>query len=158
MPKKAYTHFIGEEAETVGLNMRLLVSGQAVDTGNVQSVAYQTLRERLPPDYRLIDADFEIGAVTEEDDRPGWFTVSVTGSGYAAADVNVDAAVETMRGKAIPDARAELLDDFPLAEPPEFTLWPEWPDALSWLERLPLLVVRIDVTVAPKASFTSSGP
>jgi hypothetical protein len=157
VPKKAYTHFIGEEAETVGLNMRLLVSGQAVDTGNLQSVAYQALRRRLPSGYHLIDADFEIGTVTEEDDGPGWFTVSVAGSGYAAAKVNVDAAVEAIRGKPIPDARAELLDHFPLAEPPEFALWPEWPDALSWLERVPLLVVRVDVTVAPKASFTSSG-
>jgi hypothetical protein len=157
VPKKAYTHFIGEEAETVGLNMRLLVSGQAVDTGNVQSVAYQALRRRLPPGYRLIDADFEIGTVTEGEDGPGWFTVSVTGRGYAAAQLNVDEAVEMMRGKPISDARAELLTQLPLAEPPEFTTWPEWPEPLSWLERVPLLAVRIDVNVAPRASFASSG-
>jgi len=157
VPKKAYTHFIGEEAETVGLNMRLLVSGQAVDTGNVQSIAYQALRKRLPSGYRLIDANFEIGTVTEGEDDPGWFTVSVTGEGYAAAEVNADAAVDAIRGKPVSDARAQLLTDFPLAEPPEFTTWPEWPESLSWLERVPLLAVRIDVSVAPKASFVSSG-
>jgi hypothetical protein len=157
VPKKAYTHFIGEEAETVGLNMRLLVSGQAVDPGDVRSIAYQALRERLPSGYRLIDADFEIGTVTEDDEAPGWFTVSVTGRGYAASQVDVGAAVELIRGKPVSDARAQLLADFPLAEPPEFTTWPEWPESLSWLERVPFLAVRIDVNVVPKASFASSG-
>jgi hypothetical protein len=105
----------------------------------------------------LIEADFEIGTVTEGDDGPGWFTVSVAGRGYAAAEVNVDAAVEVIRGKPVSDAREQLMTDFPLAEPPEFTTWPEWPESLSWLERLPLLAVRIDANVAPKASFASSG-
>jgi hypothetical protein len=155
VPKKAYTHFIGEEAETVGLNMRLLVSGQAVDTGNVQAVAYQALTKQLPPDYRLIDADFEIGTVTEQEGGPGWFTVSVTGRGYAAAALNVDEAVEVIRGKPLSEARAELLAEFPLAEPPQFATWPEWPEPLSWLERVPLLAVRIDVNVTPRASFAA---
>lgn len=152
-PKKAYTHFIGEQTETVGLNMRLLVSGQAVDTGNVQAVAYQALTRQLPPDYRLIDADFEIGTVTEQDGGLGWFTVSVTGRGYAAAAINVDEALETIRGKPLSDARADLMAEFPLAELPQFAIWPEWPELLSWLERVPLLAVRIDVNVVPKASF-----
>jgi hypothetical protein len=104
----------------------------------------------------LIDADFDIGSVTEEESGPGWFTVSVTGRGYAAAAINADEAVETVRGKRIPDARSELSAEFPLAEPPQFALWPEWPEQLSWLERMPLLTVRIDVNVTPKASLDPS--
>ncbi|MFW6136149.1 MAG: hypothetical protein ACOC7N_04940 [Chloroflexota bacterium] len=154
VPKKAYSHFVGEQAESVGLNMRLLVSGQAVDVGDVHAVAYRALVKSLPPNRRLIDADFEIGSVTEDHDGPGWFAVSVTGRGYAAAEVDIDDAVETVRGKRIPDARADLLAEFPLAEPPQFAIWPDWPEQLRWLERVPLLAVRIDVNVAPKSSLT----
>ncbi len=156
VPKKAYSHFVGEETEAVSLNMRLLISGQAVDTGNVQAVAYQELIQELPAGYQMIDADFEIGSVTEDEDGVGWFTVSVTGNGYAAAPISLDRAVEAIRGKRVPEARSMLMDELPLAERPQITLWPEWPEQLSWLERVPFLTIRIDVRVTPQTSVDSA--
>jgi hypothetical protein len=150
VPKKAYTHFIGEQTETVGLNMRLLVSGQAVDIDSAEGIAYQALTRDVPSGYRLIDADFDVGEVEADDTGPGWFTFYVTGRGYAAAVISGDEAVKLVRGQRVPDAREELQAEFPLAEPPQVVVWPEWPEQLKWFERVPMLPLRIDLHVTPE--------
>jgi hypothetical protein len=150
VPKKAYSHFIGEETEKVGLNMRLLVSGQAVDRGDAEEIAYQALVKELPSGYRLVDADFDIGEVSQEDIGPGWFTFYVTGRGYAAAMINGGEVIREIRGRRVPDARAQLQAELPLAKPPHLDTWPEWPEQLTWLQRVPLLPLRIDVNVTPR--------
>lgn len=155
VPKEAYTRFITEQADTVGLNMRLLVSGLAVDVDNAEAVAYTALSRRLPSGYMLVDARFELGEVAEEDISSGWFTFFVTARGYAAAALDTDAAVALVRGRLVADAREQLLAEFPLAEEPQVTIWPEWPERLEWFERLPLLPLRISVQVAPQGQAVS---
>lgn len=150
IPKEAYTHFISEQADTVGLNLRLQVRGLAVDVDNAEAVAYAALSRRLPPGYVLVDASFELGEVAEEGIGPGWFTFFVTARGYAAAALDTGAAVALIRGQRIADAREQLLAECPLAEAPQIALWPEWPERLRWLERLPLLPLRISVQVVPQ--------
>ncbi|MGD2177509.1 MAG: hypothetical protein PVG71_06775 [Anaerolineae bacterium] len=150
VPKKAYTHFIGEQTEMVGLNMRLLVSGQAVDIDSAEGIAYQALTRELSSGHRLVDVDFEIGELEDDDTGPGWFTFHVTGRGYAAAVIDPDQVVEQIRGQRVADARAQLQAELPLAEPPEFVIWPEWPERLKSLERVPLLPLRIDLRVTPQ--------
>jgi hypothetical protein len=150
VPKKAYTRFITEPADTVGLNMRLLVSGQAVDVDDAEGIAYAALARSLPPGYALVDAHFEVGEVAEEDIGSGWFAFFVTARGYAAAALDTDAAVALVQGERLADAREQLQTEFPLAEAPRITLWPEWPERLKWLERMPLLPLRINVHVAPQ--------
>lgn len=151
VPKKAYSHFIGEQAETVGLNMRLLVSGQAVHADDVRDVARQALVEGTPAGYHLIDAHFELGEVNDQPEGPGWFSVDVKARGYAAAAVGEGTVLAKVRGKPVPDARATLEQAFPLAEPPEVKIWPAWPEWLSWLERVPIVPLRIEVHVTPDA-------
>ncbi len=149
VPKKSYTHFIGEEAEKVGLDMRLLVSGQAVDVADAESVAYRALSQKLPDGYRLVDAQFELGEVAEEDVGPGQFTFFVTGRGYAAASLNTEQIVDLIRGRRVPRARQALEETLPLDEAPRFTVWPEW------VGRLPLLPLRINVDVLPRGRAVS---
>jgi len=151
VPKEVYTRFITEQADTVGLNMRLLVSGLAVDVDDAEAVAYAVLSRRLPPGYGLVDARFELGEVAEEDIGPGRFTLFVTARGYAAAALDTATAVALVRGQRVADARERLLVEFPLAEDPQVTIWPEWPQQLAWLERLPLLPLRIRVQVVPRS-------
>jgi hypothetical protein len=149
VPKKAYSHFIGEQTETVGLNMRLLVSGQAVDRGLAEEITYQALVDELPEGYRLVDTDYEIGDVQEETDGPGWFTFFVAGRAYAAAVIDSEKVIECIRARRVPDALEQLEAEFPLARPPRLSTWPEWPERLDWLERVPLLPLRIEVGVSP---------
>ncbi len=143
VPKEAYTRFVTEQADTVGLDMRLLISGLAVDVDNAEAVAYTNLARRLPLDYSLVDADFELGQVAEEDIGPGQFTFFVTARGYAAAGLDVEEAVSLVQGQRLVDARERLMQEFPLAEPPQLTIWPEQ------VERMPLLPLRISVEVSP---------
>lgn len=149
VPKKSYTHFIGEQTEKVGLDMRLLVSGQAVDVANAESVAYRALSQKLPAGYRLVDARFELGEVAEENVGPGLFTFFVTGRGYAAASLNAERVVDMIRGRRLSQAKQVMEDSLPLGEDPRFTVWPEW------LGRLPLLSLRINVNVLPKGRAVS---
>jgi hypothetical protein len=134
-----------EQADKVGLNMGLLVSGLAVDVDNAEAVAYVVLSRRLPPDYGLVNARFELGEVAEEDIGPGRFTLFVTARGYAAAALDTKAAVALMRGQPVTDTRERLLQELPLAEPPRITVWPEW------IGRMPLLPLRISVQVVPQS-------
>lgn len=151
IPKEAYTHFITEQSDTVGLNMRLQVRGLAVDVYNARTVAYAVLSRRLPPGYELVDARFELGEVAEEDIGIGWFTFFVTARGYAAAALDTDAAANLVRGQRLAEANERLHAEFPLAQDPQVALWPEWPEQLKWLERMPLFPLRISVRVAPQA-------
>jgi hypothetical protein len=151
VPKESYTRFVSEQADSVGLDMRLLVSGLAVDVDNAESVAYVSLSRRLPPGYVLVDARFALGEVAEEDIGPGQFTFFVTAQGYAAAVLDTDAAVALVRGQPVAEARERLLAELPLAEPPELAIWPEQ------LGRLPLLPLRIDVQVVPQPQAAGQG-
>lgn len=144
VPREAYTRFISEQADTVGLDMRVLVSGMAVDVDNAKTVAYIQLSQRLPPGYLLVDARFDLGEVAEEDVGPGWFTLFVTARGYAAAALDAGAVAGLVQGQRLPDTRERLLAEYPLAEPPQVTVWPEW------LDRMPLLPIRISVQVVPR--------
>lgn len=150
VPKQAYNRFVTEQADSVGLNMRLLVSGWAVDADNAEAVAFAVLSRRIPPGYKLLSASFELGEEAEEDIGPGSFAFFVTASGYADATLDAGEAVSLVRGQRVADARERLLAEFPLIKEPHITLWPEWPEGLKWLERMPLIPLRINVQVVPQ--------
>ena len=141
VPKEAYTRFISEQADKVGLNLRLLISGLAVDVDNAELVAYAALSRRLPLGYTLIDAWFELGEVAEEDIGHGMFSFFVTARGYGAATLDPDTAIALIRGQHVADARQKLMIEFPLSQDPQISIWP------GKLERLPLLPMRITVRV-----------
>ena len=152
VPKESYTRFISEQADSVGLDMGLLVSGLAADVDNAETVAYVDLSSRIPPEYRLVDARFEVGEVAEEDVGPGWYTFFVSARGYASAALDANAAVDAVRGQPLVDTRERLLAEFPLAEAPQVKIWPEN------LERMPLLPLRIRVEVVPQTEAVGSSP
>ena len=156
VPKQAYNRFVTEQADTVGLNMRLLVSGWAVDADNAEAVAYTALSQRVPSGYRLLNASFEIGEEAEEDIGLGSYAFFVTARGYADATLDTGKAVSLVRGQRVADARERLLAELPLVGEPQITLWPEWPERLKWLERMPLIPLRIDVRVVPQSQATAA--
>lgn len=162
VPKKVYSHFIGEESDSVELTMRLLVSGQAVDGDQARAVAREALVDRLPPGYQLMEAEYEVGDVVEREEGSGWFTFFVTGEGRGAARISEDAVMAQARGKRLDEARAALEDALPVAEPPQIVSEPEWPAWLEWLRRVPFISLRIDVHIEtdgpPAAERTSGAP
>jgi hypothetical protein len=144
VPKQSYTRFVSEQADTVGLELGVLVSGLAVDVDNAENVAYVSLSRQIPPEYELVDARFELGEVAEDDIGPGSFTFFVTAHGYAAAALDANAAVSLVRGRPLAETQDLLQAEYRLAEPPQVEVWPEW------LGRMPLLPLRIGVEVVPQ--------
>jgi hypothetical protein len=78
------------------------------------------------------------------------------GRGYAAAEIDGGRVVARIRGKRIPAARERLQAEFPLAEPPRFETRPDWPKFLKWLERVPLLALRVEVEVTPQVGAVAA--
>ena len=147
VPKLAYDRFVTEQSDTVGLNMRILVSGWAVDVDNAEVVAYASLIQHIPPGFELTDARFELGELAEEEIGSGSFALFVTAHGTADALLDPRSVASLVRGERLDAARDLLLTEIPLAEEPQIVLWPTWPRQLKWLERMPLTPLRIDVRV-----------
>jgi|GEM_PF-304554 len=141
-PKQAYTHLVGEQSPTLGLSLRLLVTGQAVKMTDVQAVAYRQLATQLPPGYTLTDARFEYGEAAEEDVGQGIFTFYVTTYGTATANVSSAEVLELVQGRPVEGAAEVLAETLPLARPPEVTVSPKW------FPYMPFMPIRIEVEVA----------
>ncbi len=139
VPKQAYTNLVGEQSDTLGLSLRLLVTAQKVKVADVQAVAYHKLAEELPPGYELTDASFEYGESAEEDVGPGAFTFYVKAYGYATAKLNAGEVAQSISGKSRQEAVHLLEKTYLLAQPPQIELSP------SWFPRLPFSEVRIRV-------------
>jgi|YNPBryBLVA2012_1023415.scaffolds.fasta_scaffold00453_18 hypothetical protein len=139
----SFDRFIHERADRLGLHMRILVTGMAVDRDNAEAVAYAALSERLPPGYTLVGASFEMGEMAEEMSPEGDLTLFVTATGYAAARLDVETVQRLVQGCPRSQVADRLGAELPLAEPPQVTLWPE---RLPWM---PLLPMRITVHIVP---------
>jgi len=144
IPKAAYSHLVGEGTTTLGLTLRLLVTGQAVKASDIQAVAYRQLATQLPAGYTLTDARFEYGEAAEEDVGPGWFTFYVKAYGYAAAGIDTEQVLAQVKGKPITAAIADLQQTLSLAQPPEISITP------AWFPYLPILPIHITVKVTPE--------
>ncbi len=141
----AFNRFLYERADSLGLHMQVLVTGEVMDRDNAETVAYAELVQHLPAGYHLVTADFEVGELAEEPLEAGAMTVFVTANGYAAADLDVGSVWELVRGKPVEEASALLQANLLLAAPPTIQAWPEW------LNRLPVIPLRVDVSVLPQA-------
>lgn len=140
----AYNRFLTERADTLGLHMRILVTGLAVDRGNAGAVAYAALARTLPPGYSLVEAQFEVGEVAEESMGRDELTFFVTATGYAAAQIDLDTARRSVLGRSVEEATERLTADLPLAEPARIWVWPQW------VGRVPVLPLRIAIQVIPQ--------
>jgi hypothetical protein len=139
----SYNRFLTERADTLGLQLRLLVTGLAVDRDNAEAIAYAALGRRLPSGYVLVGADFEIGEVAEEPMAAGDLTFFVTAVGYTAAEIDLQAVRDAILGRRVEEAAEQLAADLPLAEPARIRVWPEW------LGRLPALPLHLAVQIIP---------
>jgi len=142
-PKVGYTHLTGEQTDVLGLSLRLLITGHAVEARDAQAVAYHQLVAQLPVGYTLTDARFEYGEAAEEEIGPGLFTFFLTAHGYATARVDANEVIELLAGTPIDEAAAKLSERFPLSGPPEITVSP------SWFPYLPFVDLNTKVEIVP---------
>ncbi|MFN8377087.1 MAG: hypothetical protein U0452_00300 [Anaerolineae bacterium] len=137
-----FDHAVGEQAESLTLNMRAIVAATAVDEDLARQVAFARLAGEIPRG-RTIQPDsvtFERGLL-ESLDVSGRATFAMTASGSATADVDTGALQSRLAGMPIADALAYLSNelDIQAGSTPEVVVFPDW------FGRLPLLAPRITV-------------
>ncbi len=142
-PRVAYTHVVGEQTNSVGLSLMLLVTGYSVDVVDAQAVAFKQLTTQLPDNYTLTDARFEYSEAAEEDVGSGIFTFYVTAYGYATARIDTTEVVELTLGKPVEEAISAMQSSLSLSRPPEVTISPDW---FQYIPRLP---IRVNITIVP---------
>mgnify|MGYP005848084793 CR=1 FL=1 len=139
---ETYSEYIGQPAENVSLQMRVVVQGVVVEERYARQVAYSALAERIGHGLRILDETLafvrghELGV---DDARRVTFLMTATSDVASAIDS------ETLRDQlaGLPvDRAAQLLGgQYLLKQPPRIELWP------GWFGRMPALPIRIDVAV-----------
>jgi hypothetical protein len=142
-PTVAYTHVVGEQTNTIGLSLALLITGYSVNVVDAQAVALKQLTSQLPENYTLTDARFEYGEAAEEDIGSGAFAFYVTAYGYATTRIDTESVQELTLGKPVEEAVEALQSSLPLSNAPEVTVSPEW---FTYIPRLP---IRVNITIVP---------
>lgn len=140
--EETYSEYIGQPAESVSLEMRVVVQGVVVDEQYARQVAYAALAERVGRGFRILDdtLTFVRGDELGVDDARR-VTFLMTGAGDIASAIDEQWVRTQVTGLPLDRAIGNLNAALPLEQPPRIELWP------NWLGRMPLLPIRIDVTV-----------
>lgn len=137
-----FDHAVGDVADTLTLTMRVIVAATAVDEQTAQQVAFARLAGQIPRGRSLRPETllYERGAVSSIEAN-GRVIFSLSCSALAAQQINPGAISQLVAGRAPDEAVTLLLAELELADgtTPEIALNP------TWLPRLPLLPVRIQI-------------
>jgi len=139
---ETYDHFVGEEANLLNLDMRVTVTGVAIDEQAARALVYDALLRKAGAGYDLIPAAlrFRRGEVTEVDGR-GAVTFFMQGWGARTARIDVEGLTRAVLGKPVDEAGEYLSAEVALRRPPMIDVWPEG------YERLPYMAFRISTDV-----------
>jgi hypothetical protein len=142
---ETYDRFVTEEAESVKLEMRVMVTGVVVDLGDAYNLARRVLNWRVPEGYELVDESFSPGLMGDNVIGDGTLTFFVEVEGTAEARLQHDQVKRWLRGKSF-EQGLTLLDaawqsgELPAAALPQVEVWPDWASG-----RFPWLIWRIQV-------------
>ena len=111
-------------------------------------IRFQQARQhaQTPPGYELLPEGmaFQRGEALLVPETENLYQFPMQGSGFAAADLDVGAAVEKIAGRSLPEATTLLQDSLPLKKEPRITIFPKWFPWLPWLS------FRIQTEVNPQ--------
>ncbi len=141
---ESFDRFIGEQAERVALNMRLQVAGLAVSPRDLETLAREALKPKVPPGFDLLAAEARRGEVAEEGTGRD-VVLFVEARGLVGAAIDENAVRRLVRGKTPAEAQSVLLQTFSLKRNPRIEAGPDWLMAL--VNRLPILTIRIQTQV-----------
>ena len=138
-----FSRYVGEQADAVELDMTALIQGYVVDSNEGYGVVYTTLTQETPAGYQLIPSSISQprrGEVLTVDDE-GRVTFLMQGQATVAATIDQNAIEENVRGQDIEAATAWIVDNVPVEQPPEISVWP------AAFGRMPYLPIRITTHV-----------
>jgi hypothetical protein len=141
---ETFDRFVTEQADTVSLNMRLQVAGLAVSPRDLEAVAREALKLKVPEGFELLAAEAVRGEVAEEG-TGNEVLLFVEARGLAGAAIDENAVRRLVRGKTPADAQAALLQNFALKRNPRIEAGPDW--LMQYVNRLPWVTLRINARV-----------
>jgi hypothetical protein len=139
---ETYSHFGGERAQRLALEIRADVVGTAVNTTEASGLVYQALAAEVPTglDPVLGSTDSERGEVSGVDSLRR-VSLATSGEGAVPADLDLAPSIEAIAGQEPEIAVAYLYEQLPLRAVPTVDVWP------TWFDRMPYLPTRIQTIV-----------
>jgi hypothetical protein len=137
---------VTEQADELTLLMRVEYTAEKVKGEDANSLVFGALNAQTPPGYELLPEGmtFQRGEALLVPETENLYQFSMQGTGFAAANLNVGAAVEEITGKSPEKAVALLQDSLPLKKEPQIAIFPKWFPWLPWLS------FRIQAEVNPQ--------
>lgn len=134
---------VGDAADTLTLTMRARVEVIVIDEKWAQQIAFAQMAKQIPRG-RVIKPEsirYQLTFDRIEVDENNRVTLNISGNGQVAGETDDKMLQERLAGRSRDDALAYLNNTLDLATPPEILLMPDW------IDRLPVLPVRITVRV-----------
>ena len=139
---ETYSHFVGEQATLLSLEMRVEVVGTAVNTTDASGLIFDALAEQVPEGFTLVPSSiqFDNGEVlgVAEDGR---ITFEMLGTAQVAANLALVEPLATISGQPPDIATTYLYHSLPLRNVPVIQVWP------TWFNRVPYLSARIQTDI-----------
>jgi len=145
---EVYDQFLDAESDTLGLQMRILASGTAVDRANANLLAYEALKERIPSTYELQSEEISFDLDEENVQIDGRSVIAqVKASAPLIVELDRQEVRNAVAGLTADEASQILAESFALDAPPVVQVLPDWIKRWQWLDRVPYLPFRIQVVV-----------
>jgi hypothetical protein len=139
---ETYSHFPGEQTDSVALDIRAELQATAVDETQAAALVYDELVDRVLPGYELVPGTLEFdGGELLGADNEGRVIFEMVGRGRMAARLDLEDDLEQITGQQLGLATTYLYERLPLRDYPAVDIWP------GWFERLPYLPIRIRTIV-----------
>jgi len=141
---ETYDKFVGEVADSLTLDIRVLARGIAVAEEDARRLALAALESSMSKGFQLLSNEmgFSSGEMTEAGGEQVFFQITVRGQMMMRIDEGE--IKEHLTGKSIGDAVAYLGRRLELAEEPSVEVLP------GWWPHLPSIPFRISLVVIPQ--------
>jgi hypothetical protein len=144
---EVYDQFLDAESDVLGLQMRILAMGTAVDRANANLLAYEALKDRIPATYELQSEEIAFGLDEQVRMDGRAILLEVMASAPLVVEIDRNTVRSAIAGLTMNEAITVMDDLFPLEASPVVQVQPEWIKRWEWLNRVPFLPFRIQVVV-----------
>ncbi len=140
-----YSAFVGDAADTLTLTLRARIQALIVDELPARKVAYANLARQLQNRQIVVDSVVYRRDRVDPIDKDGRATFLLTASADAVSGIDADGVRAAITGVGVTDAAALLQRTYLLdpRRPPQIDVLP------AFFGRLPVLPIRIEITIAP---------
>jgi hypothetical protein len=129
---ETFDHFLDEPTDTLGLRLRVLARGLAVNGAAGEQIAHQAMQAQIPGRARVLTdrVRYQPGPMTVREERVMY---SLTATGEIVGEIDKASVRAAIVGLPLDEAKAVLAKEWPLAAPPEIRLKPDWIGRVPWV-------------------------